>query len=190
MNTVITPEEIKQLEELLRLAHGLRQCRVLNISAEAEKIADLAEQLTRSDVANLRLSLRARSLVLSGWYYEETRTGTRKVRWFNRLNGDTFHRVILPKSAVVVGYEGGDVSGFAGSLPVVKRIGAPQHCWTLFWHRAEYVKPWGFLRPLEGETAVMWVPHNYPKDGTGTPGAWWQSVPRGRNEARRMPSHG
>lgn len=58
MNTVITPEEIKQLEELLRLAHGLRQCRVINISAEAEKIADLAEQLTRSDVANLRLSLR------------------------------------------------------------------------------------------------------------------------------------
>lgn len=130
----------------------------------------------------------ARSLILSGWYYEETRTGTRKVRWFNRLNGDTFHRVILPKSAVVVGYEGGDVSGFAGSLPVVKRIGAPQHCWTLFWHKAEYVKPWGFLRPLDGEPAVMWVPHNYPKDGKGTPGAWWETVPRGKNEPRRMPA--
>src|SRR6218665_1650716 len=35
----------------------------------------------------------ARALVLSGWYYEQLRTGTRKVRWFNRLSGDTFHRV-------------------------------------------------------------------------------------------------
>lgn len=104
----------------------------------------------------------ARALVLSGWYYEQLRTGTRKVRWFNRLSGDTFHRVIL----------------------------GPGHCWTLFWHRAQYVKPWGFLRSLEGETALMWVPHNHPKDGSGTPGAWWQTAPNGKNEPHRVPRHG
>ncbi len=36
------------------------------------------------------------SIILSGWYYEETSYGTRKVRWFNWLTGDTFHRVVLP----------------------------------------------------------------------------------------------
>ncbi|WP_265299849.1 hypothetical protein [Verminephrobacter eiseniae] len=104
----------------------------------------------------------ARSLVLSGWYYEQLRTGTRKVRWFNRLSGDTFHRVIL----------------------------GPGHCWTLFWHRAQYVKPWGFLRSVKGDTALMWAPHNHPQDGNGTPGAWWQTVPRGKNESHRVPRHG
>src|SRR6218665_2864936 len=84
------------------------------------------------------------------------------VGWFNRLSGDTFHRVIL----------------------------GPGHCWTLFWHRAQYVKPWGFLRSLEGETALMWVPHNHPKDGSGTPGAWWQTAPNGKNEPHRVPRHG
>ena len=58
MRTIITPDEILLLNELLRLAVGLRQCRVLNLSAEAEKIADLADQLTRSDIATLQLSMR------------------------------------------------------------------------------------------------------------------------------------
>jgi len=39
---------------------------------------------------------KAYSLILSGWYWEETRSGTRRVRWFNSLTGDTFHRVVLP----------------------------------------------------------------------------------------------
>ena len=129
----------------------------------------------------------ARSLVLSGWYFEETRAGMHKVRWFNRLSGDTFHRVILPKRVVLDGGEGG--SGRAGSS-TARRIGPSQHCWTLFWHRAKYVKPWGFLRPQDGDTTVMWVPHNYPKDGAGTPDAWWRSVPRGKNESRRMAGYG
>ena len=130
----------------------------------------------------------ARSLVLAGWYYEETRAGTRKVRWFNKLTGDTFHRVILPKSSVLVGWTGEPVNQGWMESPIYKRIGPLQTCWTLFWHKAEYVKPWGFLRPIEGETATMWVPHNYPKDGKGTPGAWWETVPRGKNEPRRMPA--
>lgn len=100
----------------------------------------------------------AGSVILHGWYLEETRKGMRKVRWFNWLTGDSFHRVIL------------------GSGP----------CWTLFFHRAAYTKPWGFLRPIENETPMVWWPFNYPKgDGTGTPGEWWKEVPIGKFERRR-----
>lgn len=126
----------------------------------------------------------AGSLVLSGWYLEERRgteqhavtkvmaalNGTTgvvraKVRWFNWLTGDSFHRVVLPDNGA--------------------------HCWTLFFHRAAYTKPWGFLRPVDpNDTQSVWVPHNYPKDGTGTPGAWWNEKPIGKLDPRRLPLDG
>lgn len=101
----------------------------------------------------------AGSVVLFRHYLEETRNGLRKVRWLNWLTGDSFHRVILD--------------------------GGP--CWTLFFHRAAYTKPWGFLRPIEGEHPMVWWPHNHPKDGRGTPGEWWNEVPIGKLETRRAP---
>ena len=107
----------------------------------------------------------ARSVVLSGWYWEELRSGVRKVKWFNKLTGDTFHRVILPKNAE----------------------GIQQPCWTLFFHKAEYVKAWGFLRPKADSKAMTWVPFNFPLDGTATSTEWWKSASKGRNEPRRMP---
>jgi hypothetical protein len=107
----------------------------------------------------------AGSVVLSGYYFEVRRGTTQgKVRWFNWLLGDSFHRVIL---AQVDNRE--------------------RHCWTLFFHRATYIKPWGFLRPIEGHTYVMWVPHNFPKDGAGTPNPWWNQAPVGNFESRRLP---
>lgn len=125
----------------------------------------------------------AGSIVLSGWYWEELRgteqhavtralaelhgtTGIvrRRVRWFNWLTGDSFHRVVLPD----------------GDRP----------CWTLFFHRAAYTKPWGFLRTISDEHVKIWVPHNHPKDGTGAPGAWWNQVPIGNLEPRRLPLNG
>lgn len=115
----------------------------------------------------------AGSVILKGWYREDTRNGLRNVRWFNWLTGDTFHRVVLPKRMVQVTKNGW--------------VAMEQPCWTLFFHRAAYTKPWGFLRPLEGEKVMMWWPHNYPKDGTGTPGEWWHQVPQGRFESRRSP---
>lgn len=139
----------------------------------------------------------AGSLVLSGWYWEEARgteqhaitqvlaqlhgtTGIvrRKVRWFNWLTGDSFHRVVLPTRPVRLLRDG----------KYIEQLDEP--CWTLFFHRAAYTKPWGFLRPVTGDTAVMWVPHNHPKDGTGTPGAWWNEVPVGKLEPRRLPLNG
>jgi hypothetical protein len=126
----------------------------------------------------------AGSVVLSGYYFEERRgmeqsgiakvmailngtagTTRSKVRWFNWLLGDSFHRVIL---AQVDNRE--------------------RHCWTLFFHCAAYTKPWGFLRRVENNSALMvWVPHNYPKDGAGTPSPWWNQVPVGNVEPRRQP---
>lgn len=123
----------------------------------------------------------AGSVVLSGWYLEEIRgteaaaitrilaemngtTGVirRRVRWLNWLTGDRFHRVVLPPGR--------------------------SECWTLFFHRAAYTKPWGFLRSLSDDTALIWVPHNYPRNGTGNShGEWWNEVPIGKLETRRMP---
>lgn len=109
----------------------------------------------------------ARSLILSGWYLEETRAGTRPVRWYNRLTGDTFHRVVLP----------------AGCREV----------WTLFWH-GPYVKAWGFWRteaiwsgdesiPLE---AACWIPHRPQTNEATGRDQWWKTAPRGRDCSGRM----
>lgn len=126
----------------------------------------------------------AGSVVLHGWYWEELRgkdalgMRSRRVRWFNWLTGDSFHRVVLP---CALGDHEPD-SVMCGGIPLRRPT-----CWTLFFHRAAYTKPWGFLRPIEGEHPMVWWPHNYPKDGTGTPGAWWNEVPIGKLEPRRTP---
>lgn len=104
---------------------------------------------------------RAYSLLLAGSYLEETRTGTRHVRWFNRLTGDSFHRVIIPEGS-------GNV-------------------WTLFFH-GRYTKRWGFLRPMDtlhGEELLLWVPHHYQTDEASGAQRWWDTAPRGRNTNRR-----
>lgn len=121
---------------------------------------------------------RAYSLILSGWYFEETRSGMRKVRWFNRLTGDSFHRVVLPGI-----YDTSD--GKSGV------IGAPRrHVWTLFWH-GPYVKPWGFMRPLDtvaGVPLLLWEPHAYQTDEASGKQRWWDTAPHGADEPRRMPA--
>ena len=69
------------------------------------------------------------SLVLSGGYTEErlialswprVHTDRRKVRWFNYVSGDCFHRVLAPKP----------------------------NTWTLFFHPPKF-KGWGFLQELD-----------------------------------------
>lgn len=74
------------------------------------------------------------SILLSGWYWEERRSGMRVVRWFNWLTGDTFHRVILPRDRGI------------------------REVWTIFVHRDARVKPWGFLRD-KGQVGMVYVPH-------------------------------
>lgn len=101
---------------------------------------------------------RAVSLVLSGWYYDDRRAGTKKVRWFNCLSGDTMHRIILPDTV--------------------------PEAWTLFAH-SKRVKEWGFCRPLEiheSGTAMLWVP--VLKHETAS---WWKTAPLGRESTARQP---
>ena len=126
----------------------------------------------------------AGSVVLSGWYWEELRGAEavrRRVRWFNWLTGDSFHRVVLPRMAQSIR---DDQNFHLGWTHVDKP------CWTLFFHRAAYTKPWGFLRTVSDDPQLIWVPHNYPKDGTGTPGTWWNEKPIGNFEPLRQPLQG
>lgn len=121
----------------------------------------------------------AASIVLSGWYYEETRTGTSKVRWFNWLTGDSFHRVVLPTERIRLLLN----DQWEGDWVAVR-----QPCWTLFFHRAANVKPWGFLHPMDrSPNVVVWMPHNYPNDGASTSSTWWNEVPIGKLQTRRQP---
>jgi hypothetical protein len=104
----------------------------------------------------------ALSLILFGRYLEETRSGTRLVRWVNWLTGDSFHRVLL-----------------IDRRPV----------WTLFAHRAAYVKPWGFLKGGSFGTAMFYPVAQGPGGGSAA-GEWWKTCPQGRFERRRAPMEG
>ncbi|MCA8113867.1 hypothetical protein [Burkholderia cepacia] len=97
------------------------------------------------------------SLILTGWYYEQTRAGTKIVRWFNALIGDSFHRVILPRDHGV------------------------HECWTIFAHRARRTKEWGFLRD-KGQLGRVYTTHK-----PGADDQWWKRAARGRAEPQRMP---
>lgn len=93
------------------------------------------------------------SLVLVGWYMEQRRWGYRKISWFNRIDPDTAHRVVLPKD-----YN----SRYKGA-----------YCWTLFFHHSENDFPdWGFEREVEGHPgARLYVPYDYAKEGDKH--EWW-----------------
>jgi hypothetical protein len=114
---------------------------------------------------------RAFSVILSGWYFEQTRAGTKKVRWFNALNSDSFHRVILPNYSTSCTYK-------------------KQPCWTLFFHRVGNIKDWGFLRPVEEvnnfqyakgaeQSGVMiYTPYTYAREGSQK--NWWLTAKKGK----------
>ncbi|MGD9599948.1 MAG: hypothetical protein AB7P94_16920 [Steroidobacteraceae bacterium] len=101
------------------------------------------------------------SLILFGRYLEETRRGPRIVRWWNWLTGDSFHRVVLVDGPV----------------------------WSLFAHRAAYVKPWGFLKSGSFGTANFHPVAQGPGGGSSA-GEWWKTCPHGRFERRRAPLEG
>jgi len=104
------------------------------------------------------------AIILLGWYWEWRWLGGEEKlycrKWFNRVRGETFHRVVLPAEQDVSGYDCG---------PVLE-------CWTLFIHARQF-KPWGFLKKmsLEAGTDEMkfyrYIP--MPKDSTGVP--WYKS---------------
>lgn len=112
---------------------------------------------------------KAYSIILAGWYWEETRSGTRKVRFFNSLTGDTFHRVVLPHA---------ECNEFQPSAHIQWQDG--KACWTLFFHRASKSKAWGFLSSAEqygfAEGAKVFTPYKYSREGNQD--QWWLTAPK------------
>lgn len=107
------------------------------------------------------------SIILLGWYWEDTRYGLRKVRWFNKLTGDTFHRVIL----------------FGPSQDLHDYDSTPE-VWTLFMHKAQREKPWGFLRNKD-QLGIVYVQHRYKTDELGKDEEWWVKALPGRETKGR-----
>lgn len=113
---------------------------------------------------------RAYSFILAGWYWEQTRAGMRNVKWFNRLTGDTFHRVILP------------LKDCPALEPAPGETGSPRlTCWTLFIHKADNVKPWGFWRALPDGSGTF-EPYKYTREGSQVD--WWKTAKSKRQLAK------
>lgn len=107
---------------------------------------------------------KAFSVILSGWYIEETSYGQRKVCWFNWLTGDTKHRVVLP---IVINPSSGKGEPFTVEQP----------CWTLFAHSVGNAKSWGFFTDLcmpDFPGAMAFYPYRYEKEGSQKD--WWQKA--------------
>lgn len=110
------------------------------------------------------------SLILVGWYWEQTRSGLHRVRWFNALVGDSFHRVILPCRR-----------GCPGECRLYH---APRSVWTLFAHRVRKSKTWGFITEADDMGFQVFRPYTYSREGRQTD--WWLTAPKGR-DVGRMP---
>ncbi len=100
----------------------------------------------------------AYSLVLSGSYTEETRAGLRQVRFFNRINGLSFHRVLMNQG---------------------------ETCWTLFFHPIKKTKQWGFLYQSKSTGISTWVPHDALAQCQESNEKWWLTAPTGSKENKR-----
>lgn len=129
---------------------------------------------------------RAWSIILSGWYFEQRRLGTRQVRWFNYLTYESFHRVILPREYIVTD---------GVSLTTYELKHTPKECWTLFIHPRGRVHRWGFLRSqsftdiktqevVEGQ---KFIPYRYDEHNEykkSDDDKWWNRAPLGRDSPR------
>jgi hypothetical protein len=100
------------------------------------------------------------SIILAGWYFEERRDRVRVRSRGYAMNGDTFHRVVLPHACDV---------------------------WTLFIH-GPYVKHWGFITPLQGSPSWyrraggLWRYQARTRDAEGfSTWPWDKDTPRGRD---------
>lgn len=97
----------------------------------------------------------ALSLILSGWYLEHSRSGTKPVLWTNFLLADSFHRVELP--------------------PNVDEV------WTLFIHRDKKAKNWGFWTAIDGgDDVAVYEKYVYGPTEPRSFNRWWKTAPKGR----------
>ena len=153
----------------------------------------------------------AYSVILAGEYIEVRRDGARRVRWFNSLRGDSFHRVLLLRNEIEI------PTFFRTPIKTIKideKKSAtlyhdystelvPTPCWSLFIHEAKTNKPWGFWRDttpinptdIHGSLTIgsgppaltaEWTQHTYAEGGMGS-AEWWHTAPKGRDQPQRSP---
>lgn len=112
------------------------------------------------------------SFVLVGHYYEERRfcmgVNARRINLINIINGDTLHRVVIPRALKAV------APGFFWHWVVFPKKGV----WTLFWHTTPRMM-WATLK--DKGTFTQYLPHapNFPRDEGGH-STWWKSAPKGK----------
>lgn len=89
------------------------------------------------------------SIHLSGSYTEQRRWGKRRVRFFNMVNGETFHRVIL------------DIDSFGRDVQTDVLFSVPKEVWTIFIHTSRIMN-WGFIRKKGIFNQYQEVGHDEP----------------------------
>lgn len=97
------------------------------------------------------------SFILSGWYQEWRRSGLRSVRWFNHLEGDSFHQVVVPYGV--------------------------SECWSLFIHTIPDAKKWGFMHLSDDGSRAEWSEYQYLREGPQK--NWWTTALFGKHSARQ-----
>lgn len=117
------------------------------------------------------------SFILSGYYFEQRKTGVEIIKWFNRLTSESFHRVILPRDYIL-----------GHLMAMEKEEKMPKECWSLFIHTRRLPYKWGFLKPVqEGSKVSYFEPFNYgtANDAKKSPDdKWWEHTDIGRDRDR------
>lgn len=114
------------------------------------------------------------SFILAGYYYEERRfcrlPFSRRIRFCNIVNGDTLHRVNVPK-------ELNATTNDHGMLRPNVVIRPDLGVWTLFWHTRK-VMPWATLKD-KGVFIQYYEEHPEHKQKDGH-SRWHEQAPKGK----------
>lgn len=110
------------------------------------------------------------SLVLAGWYWDQRRWGTKKVRWLNVVNGDTLHRVLLPVQ-YITSVESATTFTISDNTS-----------WSLFFHTPRAMD-WAFVRELPVHFKHIYKEKLYEEVFGKTPtpySDWYKTAPTGK----------
>lgn len=125
------------------------------------------------------------SIILLGWYIEERFSGypddpylLRAIKRFNFISGPIFHRVVLPQDAKPEYYNN------TNFMRIVAKGTPVPECWTLFIHRENRVRHWGFIKKHPTENTMVYMPHAYTNNVKNL-GKWWKTAPKGREIPNR-----
>jgi hypothetical protein len=112
-----------------------------------------------------------------------------RVRWWNRLDKYTAHRVVIGDDwspSVRSRYDVAHQLGLVNPLDMLSSR-SPE-CWTLFTSPVEYTNAWGFWNKLVNKHSIFnWEPFD-GKSGTASSGEWWRLCVLGKFNSKRQPT--